>query len=185
MASSGVSVCDQFKVGLCKNDDLLPTAGMASCVQFYDTEEELAACPAQLASSVVRGTSGSSTCTSGYAAGATLSDSATLDYQKDVGWCSSDLDEYPSGLGDADFFSLEQCWDACVADFGLGEVHNVEYDCRRPLDGNISESDCWCYCESSCQCMVRSCRKIDASVTVLSATLTGRPCLFLQHKLPE
>mmetsp|Transcript_56100 Transcript_56100/g.127421 ORF Transcript_56100/g.127421 Transcript_56100/m.127421 type:complete len:763 (+) Transcript_56100:104-2392(+) len=66
-------------------------------------------------------------------------------YEVGVGWCSSGLDEPALALLDKKFFTLEECWNECVDDHGADVIHNVEYAC--------DEGGCWCYCQSSCDCM--------------------------------
>ena len=67
-------------------------------------------------------------------------------YHAYAGWCSSELDQEPLALADTwmDFFSLDTCWNACVDEFAW-KIHNVQYDC--------DEDSCYCFCQSSCDCM--------------------------------
>jgi hypothetical protein len=52
-----------------------------------------------------------------------------------LGWCQSDLDE------EAEAYSIEECWTACINNFG-DSILAVDYN---PNDG--------CYCQSSCDCL--------------------------------
>ena len=46
--------------------------------------------------------------------------------------------------GPASDCSLQHCIDSCTEDYS--STTNVEYHCDNP-------DDCWCYCQSGCECM--------------------------------
>ena len=77
--------------------------------------------------------------------GVDSSDGSTYKYEKAAGFCKSDLDAEPAALGGEQYFTLDTCWNACVSENGAENINNVEYDCDQDF--------CWCFCQSSCDCM--------------------------------
>ena len=146
---------DDFTIedDLCYNGDFDSSAALTSCYQTFATQAELDAanCP--------------SSCSSGYAGGPDplTETEAAYTYEATGGWCKSPLDAQV--LNDrVGFFSADQCWDACVEEFGIDVIDNVEYGCVNVVDSNLlpfsfsyDEADidgCHCFCQSSCGCIV-------------------------------
>ena len=120
--------------GMCLDDGAFRPAAVlaAECTKVFDSLEALeeAQCP----------------CATGVGGVDMQGDEYT--YVKRSGSCRSALDA--PVLGDKRYFDLDECWRACHSDdaaatFGGLSVDNVEYDC--------TEAGCWCYCQSSCDCM--------------------------------